>query len=281
MSFLKKNKKEDTKKKTIPKKDILKAIKDVEYLDLGEPFGENARRYLAFQLSKMIDNEEISGTVITPEGVYISLNSKEVKDVMRLINAKGICDLTVLAQENKWNNDVVKLIAKNRINLIERKDGKVITRNTALDAVYQLANQNIEIDLADVAEELQLKKAITRELIDSLVADKKIDGYFIKSKSKFLPIDLLEESIKEKIEDYEMQRIIEVTFSDIAEDYGITEDQVYNVLLKLFNAGDIDVQLILAKRLCLLKENIKEEKWEEKIPEEEKKLEIEDLTKKK
>ncbi|MBN1329382.1 MAG: hypothetical protein JXA54_07905 [Candidatus Heimdallarchaeota archaeon] len=280
MGLLKKNKKEDTKKKTIPKKDILKAIKDVEYLDLGEPFGENARRYLAFQLSKMIDNEEIIGTVITPEGVYISLTSKEVKDVIRLINAKGICDLTILAQENKWNVIVVKLIAKNRISLIDRKDGKVITRNAASDAVYQLVNRNIEIDLTEVADELQLKKSITRELLDSLIADKKIDGYFIKSTNKFLPIDLLEESIKEKIEDYEKQRVVEVPFSEIADEYSISEEQVYNILLKLFNAGDIDVQLVLAKRLCLIKGNIKEEKWEEKIPEEQRKLEIEDLTKK-
>ncbi|NHJ86427.1 MAG: hypothetical protein FK734_13265 [Asgard group archaeon] len=281
MSLFKKNKKEDTKKKSIPKKDILKAIKDVEYLDLGEPFGESARRYLAFQLTKMIDNEEISGTVITPEGVYISLTSKEVKDVMRLINAKGICDLPVLAQENKWNVDVVKLIAKNRISLLDRKDGKVITRSAALDAVHQLVNQNVETDITEVAEELQLKKSLTRELLDALLADKKIEGYFIKSTNKFLPIDLLEESIKEKIEDYSMQKKIEVTFSEIAEEYGISEEQVYNILLKLFNAGDIDVQLVLAKRLCLIKENIKEEKWEERIPEEEKKLEIEDLTKKK
>ena len=66
-------KKDDKKKKkSIPKKDIIKLVKDVEYLDLGEPHGESARRYLAFQLSKLIDREEISGTVITPEGVYIS-----------------------------------------------------------------------------------------------------------------------------------------------------------------------------------------------------------------
>ncbi|MHA1826631.1 MAG: hypothetical protein ACTSUA_08225, partial [Candidatus Heimdallarchaeota archaeon] len=90
MVFKKKEKKQ--KKKTIPKKEILKAIKDKEYLDLGEPFGESARRYLAYQLMKMIDNQEITGTVITPEGVFLALTSSEVRNIVKFINAKGICN---------------------------------------------------------------------------------------------------------------------------------------------------------------------------------------------
>ena len=65
----------EKKKKSIPKDKIIKMVKDQEYVDLGEPFGESARRYLAFQLTKLIDKREITGTVITPEGVFISLTS--------------------------------------------------------------------------------------------------------------------------------------------------------------------------------------------------------------
>ncbi|MHA1213390.1 MAG: hypothetical protein ACTSSH_13145 [Candidatus Heimdallarchaeota archaeon] len=280
MSNLKKNK-QDKKKKSIPKKDILKAVKDVEYLDLGDPFGESARRYLALKLSKMIDAEELSGTVIVPEGVYISMTSTEVKDVVKLITAKGISNLEAIAEENKWNTATVKLIATNRINLYQRKDGKVITRKTALELLLQQVNQSIEIDLSEVAEEMQLKKSTTKELLGVLLEDGKVEGYFIKSSNKFLPIDLLEESIKEQIEDFESKKIVEVTFSKIAGEYGISEDEVYNVLLKLYNAGEIDVQLILGKKLCLLKENVEDDFWDEKIPEEDRKLEIEDLTDKK
>jgi len=280
MNSLKKNKQEK-KKKSIPKKDILKTVKDVEYLDLGDPFGESARRYLALKLSKMIDAEELSGTVIVPEGVYISMTSTEVKDVVKLITAKGISDLEAIAEENKWNTATVKLIATNRINLYQRKDGKVITRKTALDLLLQQVNQSIEIDLSEVAEEMQLKKSTTKELLGVLLEDGKVEGYFIKSSNKFLPIDLLEESIKEQIEDFESKKIVEVTFSKIAGEYGISEDEVYNVLLKLYNAGEIDVQLILGKKLCLLKENVEDDFWDEKIPEEDRKLEIEDLTDKK
>ena len=140
-------KNEKKKKKSIPKKDILKAIKDVEYLDLGDPFGESARRYLSFQLSKYIDNEEISGSVITPEGVYISLTATEVKDIVRLIKAKGICELETLAEENKWPEKTVKLIAQNRVNLLYRKDGKVITRETAMDLLYQKILEGLDLDI--------------------------------------------------------------------------------------------------------------------------------------
>ncbi|NHK32364.1 MAG: hypothetical protein FK730_13505 [Asgard group archaeon] len=278
MDAKKKNKK---KKKSIQTKDILKAIKDVEYLDLGEPFGESARRFLAYKISKMIDNEEVSGSVITPEGVYISLTSKEVKDVVNLIKAKGISELDSLAEENNWRKEVVQLIAKNRVNLLYRKDGKVITRKTAMDLLIQQVNQSIDVELKGIAEELQLKLSIVKELLRVLMEDGKIDGYFIKSTDKFLPKELLEESIKEMIEDLEMQKIVEVTFSDIANEYGISDDEVYNILLKLYNVGDIEVQLNLGQRVCIIKENVEKEKWEDKIPEEEKKLDIEDLTKKK
>ena len=273
-------KKDKKKKKSIPKKDILKAIKDVEYLDLGDPFEESARRYLAFQISKMIDNNEVTGSVITPEGVYISLTSSEVKDVVRLIKAKGICDLEAIADENKWNVDAVKLIAHNRINMLPRKDGKVITRKTALDLLFEQVNLSVEVDIHEVADELELKRSIAKDLLMSLIADKRVDGYYIKSAHKFIPIGLLEESIKEMIEDLEMKNVIEISFSEIAEEYGITEDQVYDVLLKLYNVGDIDVQLNLGQKICVLVENIQREKIVERIPEEEKKLEIEDLTKK-
>lgn len=269
------------KKKSIQTKDIIKAIKDVEYLDLGEPFGESARRFLAYKISKMIDNNEVSGTVITPVGVYISFTSKEVKDVVNLIKAKGISELDSIAEENNWNKEVVKLIAKNRVNLLNRKDGKVITRKTAMDLLIQQVSQNVDIDLKDVSEELQLELSIIKELLKVLMEDNKIDGYFIKSTDKFLPKELLEESIKEMIEDLEIQKIVEVTFSDIANEYGISDDEVYNILLKLYNVGDIDVQLNLGQRMCIIKENIKEEKWEDKIPDEDKKLDIEDLTQKK
>jgi len=279
MVFKKKDKK--SKKKTIPKKDILKVIKDKEYLDLGDPFGESARRYLAYQLMKMIDNQEITGTVITPEGVYLSLTSTEVKNIVKFINAKGICDLTEIAQENNWNPDVVKLIAKNRINLLYRKDNKVITRKTALDLLAEKLNQNVTVSLTDIADEMQLKKSIIKELFESLLEDQRIEGYLIKATNEFLPFELLEESIKEDIEDYEMNNVVELTFAKIAEKYGITEEHVYNILLSLYNKGEIEVQLNLGQRTCLLKENVKPETWKERIPEEEKKLEIEDLTQKK
>ncbi|NHJ40027.1 MAG: hypothetical protein FK731_08340 [Asgard group archaeon] len=269
------------KKKSIQSKDILKVIKDVEYLDLGVPFGESARRFLTYKIGKMIDKNEISGSVIIPEGVYISLSSKEVKDVVNLINAKGICELDLIAEENNWNKKAVKLIASNRINLIHRNDGKVITHKTAKDLLIQQVNQSVDVDLKEISEELQLKLQIVKDLLKALMEDGKIDGYFIKSTDKFLPKELLEESIKEMIEDLEMQKVVEVTFSNIASEYGITDDEVYNILLKLYNVGDIDVQLNLGQRICIIKENIKEEKWEEKIPEEERKLDIEDLTQKK
>ncbi|NHJ84945.1 MAG: hypothetical protein FK734_05755 [Asgard group archaeon] len=273
-------KKDDKKKKSIPKDKIMKMVKDVEFLDLGEPYGENARRYLTFQLSKFIDNNELTGTVITPDGVYISLNSSEVKDVIRLIKAKGICNLEDVAKENKWNIEAVKLIAKNRINLIERKDNKVITRESALDLLYDKLMQGIESDIYEIADELELKRSVTVELLKSLIADNKIEGYYIKSSHKFLPREMLEESIKELIEEYELDNKKEVKFSEIAEEYDISDEAVYNILLKLYNSGDIEVQLNLGKKICLLKENIEDIKWEERIPEEERKLDIEDLTKK-
>ncbi len=273
-------KKDKKKKKSIPKKDILKAIKDVEYLDLGNPFEESARRYLAFQISKMIDNNEVTGSVIIPEGVYISLISSEVKDIVRLIKAKGICDLDKIAQENNWNADVIKLIASNRINMFSRKDGKMITRKTALDLLFQQVNLSVEVDLHEVADELELKRSVTKDLLMSLIADGKVEGYYIKSLHTFLPIDMLEESIKEMIEELEMKKVVEITFNEIAEEYGITDEQVYNILLKLYNIGDIDVQLNLGQKICIIKENIQREKIVERIPEEEKKLKIEDLTEK-
>jgi Mn-dependent DtxR family transcriptional regulator len=269
------------KKKSIKTKDILKVIKDVEFLDLGEPFGESARRFLAYKLTKMIENEEIKGTVVTPEGVYISLTSKEVKDIVNLINAMGICDLEKIAEDNNWNTRIVKLIAKNRINIIYRQDKKVITQKTALDLLLRQVNQNQEIKLEDLATELQIKKSQVNDLLKKLIEDKRVDGYFLKSSEKFLVKELLEESIKELIFDYEMKKVTEVTFTEIAEEYDISDDQVYNILLKLYNSGDIDVQLNLGQKLCLIRENIEDDEWEERVPEEEKRLEIEDLTQKK
>lgn len=272
--------KKEKKKKSIPKKDILKAIKDIEYLDLGDPFGESARRYLSFQISKFIDKEEVSGSVITPEGVYISLTATEVKDIVRLIKAKGIFEIEAVAQENKWPVETVKLIAQNRVNLLHRKDGKAITRETALELLHQQIIQGLDLDIYEIADELELKRSITRDLLLTLINEGKIEGFYIKSSHKFLPIELLEESIKELIEDFEMKNVTEVKFSEIAEEYGIGEEEVYNILLKLYNVGDIDVQLNLGQKLCLIKDNLEREEWDERIPEEDKKLEIEDLTQK-
>ncbi|MHA1530732.1 MAG: hypothetical protein ACTSR6_01895 [Candidatus Heimdallarchaeota archaeon] len=250
------SKKDKKKKKSIPKKEILKVIKDVEYLDLGDPFGESARRYLSFQISKFIDKEEVSGSVITPEGVYISLTATEVKDIVRLIKAKGICDLETVALENKWPVETVKLIAQNRVNLIYRKDGKAITRETALDLLYQQIIQGLDLDIYEIADELELKRTITRDLLMTLINEGKIEGYYIKSLHKFLPIELLEESIKELIEDFEMKNVSEVKFSEIADEYSIGEEEVYNILLKLYNVGDIDVQLNLGQKICFIKDNL-------------------------
>jgi len=270
----------EKKKKSIPKDKIIKMVKDQEYIDLGEPFGESARKYLSFQLKKLIDKREISGTVITPEGVYISLTSSEVKDIVRLIKAKGICNLEELAEDNKWNSKVVALIAKSRINLIQRKDDKIITRDSAKDILYQSVIQGVDVDIYEIAEELQLKKSITRELLQTLIDDGKIEGVYVRSSHKFLPMELLEESILELIENLESQKVSQVTFGAIAEDYSISDDQVYNILLKLYNVGDIDVQLNLGQKICLIKENIETEKIIERIPEDERKLDIEDLTQK-
>lgn len=272
--------KEKKKKRSIPKKEILKVIKDVEYLDLGDPFGESARRYLSFQISKFIDNEEVSGSVITPEGVYISLTATEVKDIVRLIKAKGICELESLALENKWPIETVKLIAQNRVNLLYRKDGKVITREAALDLLYQQIIQGLDLDIYEIADELELKRSITRDLLMALINEGRIEGYYIKSSHKFLPIELLEESIKEIIEDFEMKNVSEVKFSEFADEYSIGEEEVYNILLKLYNVGDIDVQLNLGQKMCFIKDNLDREEWDERIPDDEKKLEIEDLTQK-
>lgn len=275
-----KKKSQEKKKKSISKDKIIKMVKDQEYIDLGEPYGESARRYLAFQLTKLIDKREITGTVITPEGVFISLTSSEVKDIVRLIKAKGICNLEELAEENKWNPKVVRLVAKSRINLIQRKDDKVITRDSAKDILYQRVVQGVDVDIFELAEELQLRKSISRELLQSLIDDGKIEGVYVKSSHKFLPMELLEESISELIEDLEMQKVSTVTFAAIAENYSISDEQVYNILLKLHNVGDIDVQLNMGQKICLIKENIETEKIIEKIPEEERKLDIEDLTQK-
>ena len=277
--MFKKNKQEK-KKKSIPKKDILKTIKDKEYLDLGEPFGESARRYLAFQLTKMIDQREISGTVITPEGVYISLSNTEVKDIVRLIKAKGIASLEEIAEENKWNLDSVRLIANSRINILTRKDNKIITRDSAKDILYQKIIQGADVDIYEIADELELARSATKELLDSLLEDGKVVGYYIKSTHKFLPQEMLEESLKELIEELEFKKKTEITFREIADDYSISEEQVYNILLKLYNSDEIDVQLNLGQKICYLKANIEEEEFEERLPEEERKLDIEDLTQK-
>lgn len=278
--MFKKDKNEEKRKKSIPKKDILKTIKDKEYLDLGEPFGESARRYLAFQLTKMIDQREITGTVVTPEGVYISLSNTEVKDIVRLIKAKGICILEEISQQNKWNIKTVNLIANSRINILQRNDGKIITRDAAKDILYQKLIQGVDVDIHEVADELELKKSITKELLDNLIAEGKIEGLYIKSSHKFLPMEMLEESIKELIEELEFKKQTEIRFIDIAEDYGVSEEQVYNILLKLYNIGDIDVQLNLGQKICFIKSNIEDEEYTERIPDEDKKLEIEDMTKK-
>jgi len=273
-------KKEKDKKKSIPKDKILKVIKGIDYLDLGEPFGENARRYLTFQLGKMIDNNEIKGTVIIPEGVYISLSSSQVKNIINLITAKGICDLNTVAIENKWNVDIVKLIAKNRINLLYRKDSKVIVRKTASDLLLQKINQLADVDIVKIADEMQLQKQTIKDLLMALIADGKVEGFYVKSTSKFLHVNMLEESLKELISESEKKKLAEIKFSEIAEEYSITEEQAYNILLKLYNSGEIDVQLNLGKKTCVLKGNIKVQQFKEKIPEEERKLEIEDLTQK-
>ncbi|MFW9924071.1 MAG: hypothetical protein ACFFDW_12365 [Candidatus Thorarchaeota archaeon] len=272
--------KDDKKKKTIPKDKILKAVKGQSYVDLGEPFGENARRYLSYQIMKMIEQKELTGTVVTPEGIYISLSNKEVKDIIRLINAKGLCSLNELAIENKWDIATVNLIANTRVELFSRSDGKVITRDAAKEILYQKILQGTDVDIQEVADEILIKRSLVKDLLDTLIADKKIDGFYIKSSHKFIPMEMLEESIKEFIEDLEMKKIQEVTFATIAEEYSITEEAVYNLLLKLYNKGDIDVQLNLGQKRCLLKSNIQATKFKERIPDEEKKLDIEDLSQK-
>jgi len=272
--------KDQKKKKTIPRDKILKAVKDQQFVDLGEPFGESARRYLAFQLTKMIDQEVITGSVITPEGVYLSLTATEVKDIAKLIKAKGICILKDVAQENNWDYDSVYLIANNRLNLLKRKDKKIIIREAALDLVLQYINAGKDVNLNEIAEELSLDITVIEELLTKLLEDKKVDGVLIKSTNTFLPMDMLEETIKEKVEDLEMKDVVEVKFDALAEEYNISEKEVYNILLKLYNVGDIDVQLNLGQKTCFIKANITKETIIERIPDEEKKLDIEDLTEK-
>ncbi|MHA1440707.1 MAG: hypothetical protein ACTSPK_02435 [Candidatus Heimdallarchaeota archaeon] len=272
--------KDKKKKKTIPRDKILKAIKGQQFVDLGEPFGESARQYLAFQLTKLIDQEVITGSVITPEGVYLAYTATEVKDIAKLIKAKGICVLKEVAQENNWDYDSVYLIAKNRLTLLNRKDKKVITRESALDLVFQEIISGKDVSLNDVAEVLSLEITIIEELLNKLIEDQKVDGVLIKSTNTFLPMELLEESIKEKMEDFEMADVVEVKFSTLAEEYGISEKEVYNILLKLYNVGDIDVQLNLGQKTCFVKANITRDTIVDRIPDEEKKLDIEDLTEK-
>ena len=272
--------KDQKKKKTIPRDKILKAVKDQQFVDLGEPFGESARRYLAFQLTKMIDQEVITGSVITPEGVYLSLTATEVKDIAKLIKAKGICILKDVAQENNWDYDSVYLIANNRLNLLKRKDKKIIIREAALDLVLQQINAGKDVNLNEIAEELSLDITVIEELLTKLLEDQKVDGVLIKSTNTFLPMDMLEETIKEKVEDFEMKDVIEVKFVTLAEEYNISEKEVYNILLKLYNVGDIDVQLNLGQKTCFIKANIIKETIIERIPDKEKKLDIEDLTEK-
>ncbi|MHA1739304.1 MAG: hypothetical protein ACTSXA_09275 [Candidatus Heimdallarchaeota archaeon] len=272
--------KDKKKKKTIPRDKILKAIKGQQFVDLGEPFDESARQYLAFQLTKLIDQEVITGSVITPEGVYLAYTATEVKDIAKLIKAKGICVLKEVAQENNWDYDSVYLIAKNRLTLLNRKDKKVITRESALDLVFQEIISGKDVSLNDVAEELSLEITIIEELLNKLIEDQKVDGVLIKSTNTFLPMEMLEESIKEKMEDFEMADVVEVKFSTLAEEYGISEKEVYNILLKLYNVGDIDVQLNLGQKTCFVKANITRDTIVDRIPDEEKKLDIEDLTEK-
>ncbi|MHA1432631.1 MAG: hypothetical protein ACTSO7_02175 [Candidatus Heimdallarchaeota archaeon] len=273
-------KKDEKKKKTIPRDKILKAIKGQQFVDLGEPFGESARRYLAFQLTKLIDQEVTTGSVITPEGVYLAYTATEVKDIAKLIKAKGICSLKEVAQENNWDYDSVYLIAKNRLNLLKRKDKKIITREAALDLVYQEIISRKDVNLNEVAEELSLELTLIEELLTKLIDDQKVDGVLIKSTNTFLPMEMLEETIKEKIEDLEMEDVVEVKFSMLAEEYSISEKEVHNILLKLYNVGDLDVQLNLGQKTCLIKANITRETIIDRIPDEEKKLDIEDLTEK-
>ncbi len=272
--------KDQKKKKTIPKDKILKAVKDQQFVDLGEPFGESARRYLAFQLTKMIDQEVITGSVITPEGVYLSLTATEVKDIAKLLKAKGICVLKEIARENNWDYDSVYLIANNRLSLLKRNDKKIIIRELALDLVLQHINAGKDVNLNEIAEELSLDIIVIEELLTKLIEDQKVDGVLIKSTNTFLPMDMLEETIKEKIEDLEMKDVVEVKFVTLAEEYNISEKEVYNILLKLYNVGDIDVQLNLGQKTCFIKANITKETIIERIPDEEKKLDIEDLTEK-
>ncbi|MHA1838034.1 MAG: hypothetical protein ACTSVH_08720, partial [Candidatus Heimdallarchaeota archaeon] len=185
-----------------------------------------------------------------------------------------------VAQENNWDYDSVYLIAKNRLTLLNRKDKKVITRESALDLVFQEIISGKDVSLNDVAEELSLEITIIEELLNKLIEDQKVDGVLIKSTNTFLPMEMLEESIKEKMEDFEMADVVEVKFSTLAEEYGISEKEVYNILLKLYNVGDIDVQLNLGQKTCFVKANITRDTIVDRIPDEEKKLDIEDLTEK-
>lgn len=269
-----------SKKKSIPKKKILKAINDKEYVNLGEPFGEKARRYLAYRIKKMLEKGEIKGTLILPEAIFLSLTSSEVKDIVSLIEAKGICDLDEVAENNGWESNTVKIIAKSRINLYPRSDGQIITQKTTRNAIYQKISQGTKVSLEELSEELQLSTSIIKEILLSFMNEEKVQGVYIESSETFLPYDLLEESIKERIEKYEEEKVEEISFQKIAEEYNISDQQVYNILRKLQRVGELNIQLNLGRKLCILKTNIKQEVFTERIPEEEKKLEIEDLTKK-
>ncbi|MBD3192537.1 MAG: hypothetical protein GF308_17995 [Candidatus Heimdallarchaeota archaeon] len=269
-----------SKKKSIPKKKILKALNDKEYVDLGEPFGEEARRYLAYRIKKMLEKGELKGTLILPEAIFLSLTSSEVKDIVSLIEAKGICDLEEIAENNGWKSSTVKIIAKSRINLFPRSDGQIITQKTTRNTIYQKVRLGDKVSLEELSEELQLSTSIVKDILLSLMNEEKIQGVFIESSEIFVPNDLLEETIKEQIETYEEEKIKEISFQEIAEKYNISDQEVYNILRKLQRSGDLDIQLDLGRKICILKENVEREVFTERIPKEEKKLEIEDLTEK-
>lgn len=268
------------KKKSIPEKKILKALEDKEVVDLGKPFGEKARRYLVYKINKMIHEKKLQGTFITPQGIYMNITGTEVKDIIALIKAKGICNLNEIASENNWSPVIVKVIAKYRLNLYQREDKSVITHKTALNLVEREILQGEKVDLTELAKELLLSEEIILELIKQLQNDESINGIIKPEEKVFIPMSLLEDSIIDYLDDLVGKKVQEVEFTTIAEEFEITNDTVYNLLLKLRKEEDLNLQLNLGKRICILKDNVKIRKFEKKIPEEEKKLEIEDLTKK-
>jgi hypothetical protein len=279
MPLFRSRKKRSKKKKSISKKDILKVIENKEFVDLGTPFGESARRYLAYKLSQMIDDREVQGSVITPEGVYVSMSATTIRDIVKLIKAKGICNLKKIARQNKWHLRSVKLIAQNRINTYDRTDKTIITQRTAKDLLQQQLIQEEETTIEELADTLKLPEEVIGNLLKSIMQEEEINGIYLPEAKKIITVENIKKSFKDKIEKSEEEGKEELSFEEISGEYNLPNEQIYEYLQDLQQQGEIDIRINLGKRICILRSNV-ELIFQERIPEEEKKLEIEDLTKK-